>query len=176
MAGTHIAAPGRIVLLDFDDATETRLWTPVNDVVMGGVSRSAFTQAEPGIARFSGIVSLEHSGGFASVRTSPRAWHATGATAFVLRVCGDGKRYKFTIRTDDGFDGIQYQCRFEPPASEWQEVRLPVDAFAATFRGRAVPGAPPLAPARARTLGLMISDRQAGEFELLIDWIAAEAT
>lgn len=176
MAGADTAAFGRTVLLDFDDAADVRLWTPVNDVVMGGISRGEFTQAQPGIARFSGRVSLENSGGFASVRTAPRAWHTAGATAFVLRVRGDGKRYKFTIRTDDGFDGIQYQCRFEPPASEWQEVRLPVDAFVATFRGRAVPGAPPLATARARTLGLMISDRQAGEFELRIDWIAAEAT
>jgi NADH dehydrogenase [ubiquinone] 1 alpha subcomplex assembly factor 1 len=163
------------MLLDFDDAADLRLWSPVNDVVMGGVSRSEFTLAHPGVARFSGIVSLENSGGFASVRTTPRAWPAAGATAFVLRVCGDGKRYKFTVRTDDGFDGIQYQSRFAPQARDWQQLSLPVDSFVATFRGRAVPGAPPLDPARARTLGLMISDRQAGAFELLIDWIAAEA-
>jgi NADH dehydrogenase [ubiquinone] 1 alpha subcomplex assembly factor 1 len=175
MAGARTAAAERIVLLDFDDAADLRLWTPVNDVVMGGVSRSEFTQAQPGIARFSGIVSLENSGGFASVRTAPRAWRTSDAGAFVLRVCGDGKRYKFTVRADDRFDGIQYQSRFEPQASEWQEVRLPVASFVATFRGRTVPGAPPLDPARARTLGLMISDRQAGAFNLLIDWIAAEA-
>lgn len=175
MAGARTAAAQRIVLLDFDDAADLRLWTPVNDVVMGGVSRSEFTQAQPGIARFSGIVSLENSGGFASVRTAPRAWHTSGAGAFVLRVCGDGKRYKFTVRADDRFDGIQYQSGFEPQALEWQEVRLPVASFVATFRGRTVPGAPPLDPARARTLGLTISDRQAGAFSLLIDWIAAEA-
>jgi len=174
MAGVDTAVPGRIVLLDFDDAADVRLWSPVNDVVMGGVSRSDISQAEPGIARFSGIVSLENSGGFASIRTRPGTWHATGATAFVLRVRGDGKRYKFTVRTDDGFDGVQYQSRFAPTASEWQQVRLPMDSFVATFRGRVVPGAPPLDPARARTLGLMISDRQAGSFELLVDWIAVE--
>ena len=147
----------------------------MNDVVMGGISRSEFVQSEPGIASFSGNVSLENSGGFASVRTAPRAWPAGGAGAFMLRVRGDGKRYKFTIRTDDGFDGVQYQSRFEPQALEWQEVRLPVESFVATFRGRPVPGAPPLDPARARTLGLMISDRQAGAFSLLIDWIAVDA-
>lgn len=76
MAGAGTVAPGRTVLLDFDDAADVRLWTSVNDVVMGGVSRSEVTQAQPGIARFSGIVSLENSGGFASVRTLPGAWHA----------------------------------------------------------------------------------------------------
>jgi monofunctional biosynthetic peptidoglycan transglycosylase len=175
MAGFDTAASGRIVLLDFDDAADVRMWTPVNDVVMGGVSRSEFTQAEPGIARFSGIVSLENNGGFASVRTAPRAWQTADAGAFVLRVCGDGKRYKFTVRTDDRFDGIQYQSRLEPQAGAWREVRLPLASFMATFRGRTIPGAPPLAPAGARTLGLMISDRQPGAFSLLIDWIAAEA-
>jgi len=161
-------------LLDFDDAADATLWRPVDDVVMGGVSRSAFGIAEPGIARFSGIVSLENFGGFASVRTPARDWDTAGATAFVLRVRGDGKHYKFTLRTGDGFDGIQYQARFQPPAAEWTDVRLPVESFVATFRGRKVPFAPRLDPAKVRALGLMISDKQAGEFELLVDYVSIE--
>ena len=171
-AGT--AAPQRAALLDFDDAVEIAQWMSVNDVVMGGMSRSTFEQAGPGMARFRGVVSLENSGGFASVRTSPRRWNSSGASAFVLRVMGDGHAYKFTLRTDDGFDGIQYQSRFTPPAREWHEARLPVASFAATFRGRTVPGSAPLDPDRVRALGLMISDRQDGSFELLVDWIGVE--
>jgi len=171
-AGT--ATPQRAVLLDFDDAVEIKQWMTVNDVVMGGMSVSAFEQAEPGIARFRGVVSLENSGGFASARTSPRRWNSSGASSFVLRVLGDGHAYKFTLRTDDGFDGVQYQSRFTPPAGAWYEARLPVASFAATFRGRIVPGSAPLDPARVRALGLMISDRQAGPFELLIDCIGVE--
>jgi hypothetical protein len=34
-----------------------------------------------------------------------------------------------------------------------------------------VPDTSPLDPAQVRQLGLMISDRQAGPFELLVDWI-----
>lgn len=166
--------PGRTVLLDFDDHSEIALWTPVNDVVMGGASRSEFKAAGAGVARFAGVVSLENSGGFASVRTIPRAWQTARAKAFVLRVHGDGHTYKFTARTDDGFDGVQYQCRFTPPAGEWSQARLPLGSFVATFRGRPVPGAPPLEPGRVRALGLMISDRQAGAFDLLLDWIAVD--
>jgi len=161
-------------LLDFDDSADFALWQPVDDVVMGGVSSSGFGAAGAGIARFAGTVSLDYGGGFASVRTSPRGWDAAGATAFLLRVRGDGHTYKFTLRTSDGFDGIQYQSRFAPRAGEWTEVRLPVDSFVATHRGRTVPSAPPLDPARVRALGLMISDRQAGPFELLVDRIAVE--
>ena len=162
------------VLLDFDAAADIALWRPVDDVVMGGVSRSAFEAAAPGVARFAGTVSLEFGGGFASVRTPPRDWDTAGATAFVLRVRGDGRTYKFTLRTGDGFDGIQYQARFAPPAGEWTMLRLPVAEFAPTFRGRRVPFAPALDPARVRALGLMISDKQAGPFELLVDRIGVE--
>ncbi len=174
MPASGAARPRRVVLLDFDDEVEVEQWVAVNDVVMGGMSRSAFETARPGIARFRGVVSLENSGGFASVRTAPRRWDSSGASAFVLRVLGDGHAYKFTVRTDDGLDGVQYQSRFTPVAGEWQEARLAVASFAATFRGRSVPGSPPLDPARVRALGLMISDRQAGPFELLVDWIAVE--
>jgi hypothetical protein len=161
-------------LIDFEDAAHAALWRPVDDVVMGGVSRSSFGPAGSGVARFSGTVSLENSGGFASVRTPPREWEAAGATAFVLRVRGDGHTYKFTLRTSDRFDGLQYPARFAPPAGEWTEVRLPADSFVPTFRGRIVPGAPPLDPTHVRALGLMISDRQAGHFELLVDSIGIE--
>lgn len=172
MTASATSARARTVLLDFEDASEVSQWFPVDDVVMGGVSRSSFTLAGSGIARFSGTVSLENSGGFASVRTSARAWSAAGAKAFVLRVRGDGRTYKFTARTDDAFDGVQYQCRFTPPAGAWVELRLPVESFAASFRGREVPGAQALDPGRLRALGLMVSDRQAGAFDLLVDWIA----
>ncbi|MCM2313081.1 MAG: CIA30 family protein [Steroidobacteraceae bacterium] len=161
-------------LLDFDAPADAALWRAVDDVVMGGVSRSGLEQAGPGIARFAGSVSLENSGGFASVRTPPRDWDAAGAQAFVLRVRGDGKTYKFTLRTSDGLDGIQYQQRFTTIAGEWADVRLPVSEFVATFRGRKVPFAPALDAARVRVLGLMISDKQAGPFELLVDRIAIE--
>jgi len=161
-------------LLDFDDAADLALWRPVDDVVMGGVSRSTFERAGAGVARFSGNVSLENFGGFASVRTPPRDWDAAGAQAFLLRVRGDGKTYKFTVRTSDGFDGIQYQSRFTTTAGEWTDVRLPVREFVATFRGRKVPFAASLDPAKARAIGFMISDKQAGPFELLVDRIAIE--
>jgi monofunctional biosynthetic peptidoglycan transglycosylase len=161
-------------LLDFDDAADVALWRPVDDVVMGGVSRSTFEQAGAGIARFRGNVSLENFGGFASVRTPPRDWDTARAQAFLLRVRGDGKAYKFTVRTSDGFDGIQYQSRFIATAGEWTDVRLPVDGFVATFRGRKVPFAASLDPAKVRAIGLTISDKQAGPFELLVDRIAIE--
>jgi monofunctional biosynthetic peptidoglycan transglycosylase len=166
------------VLMDFDADADFAAWRNVDDVVMGGVSSSALRRAAaatPGIASFAGNVSLDYGGGFASVRTDPRTWETTGAVALLLRCRStDGRTYKFTVRTDDGYDGVQYQQRFRPPQDDWSTVRLEVADFVATFRGRRVPFAGALRPERIRQLGLMVSDKQAGPFELLIDWIAAE--
>jgi len=163
----------RRLLVDFSLPLALNTWSVVDDVVMGGVSRSRLEPC-PGGAAFTGIVSLDRGGGFASARTRPDSWSTAGARAFVLRARGDGKRYKLTVRTDDGFDGVQYQAGFTTHRDEWQDVQLPLSAFVPTFRGREVPGAPPLDPARIRAFGLLISDRQAGPFRLEIATLAAD--
>ncbi len=163
-------------LVRFDTATAVAGWTPVDDGVMGGVSRSRLRHDDAGFAVFEGIVSLEKGGGFASVRTRPAAFGAVGASHYLLDVRGDGKRYKLNLRTDETFDGVNYQALFTPPAGQWTTVAIGVAAFRASFRGREVPQAPPLDTARVRQLGLMIADRQAGPFRLdvkAIGWSAA---
>ena len=48
--------------------TEKKYWTIVNDGVMGGLSSSEIIETEEKTLIFSGLVSLENNGGFASVR------------------------------------------------------------------------------------------------------------
>ena len=134
--GIQIQTPNRLVI-DFRDPAQVLGWTPVNDRVMGGVSTSQVLSAADGMA-FSGVVSLDNNGGFASIRALPCEYGLAGTIALVLRVRGDGKAYKFGIRTDDAFDGVQYQSRFATQSGEWQDIRLPVKDFQPTFRGRTV--------------------------------------
>lgn len=141
-------------------------WRAINDGVMGGVSRGGVEIARDGWLVFAGEVSLERNGGFASVRTVPAPLGVPGARAVRLEVRGDGKRYKLNLKTDEAFDGVQYQAAFATPAGQWTTLTLPLEAFAPKHRGRDVPDAPPLDPARIVTLGLLISDRQAGPFRL----------
>lgn len=157
------------VMIDFAAPGTVERWTSVDDVVMGGRSRSRFERTSAG-ATFAGIVSIENGGGFASVRSDAGRWSTAGATAFLLDVRGDGRRYKLTARTDAGFDGVQYQCAFATLADPrtWQRIELPVRGFVASFRGRRVPGAPPLDAAAIRRFGLLISEKQAGPFRLEI--------
>ena len=158
-------------LFDFKAVTHSPTWEVVNDDVMGGVSTSQFEVLTNGGAVFSGTVRFENNGGFASVRSSPVGENLAGLTAFVLRVRGDGRRYKFSVRTGTGFDTPLYQCSFTTKPGKWTEHRLPLKQFVPTFRGRVLSGEPPLDPAKVTSVGFLISDKQAGPFRLEIDWI-----
>jgi hypothetical protein len=158
--------------ISFDRPEACTNWLPINDAVMGGISTSRFRHGPAGHAVFEGVVSLERNGGFASVRAAHLALGSSATMGYALTVLGDGKRYKLNLRTEDSFDGVNYQAEFQTQAGQWIEVSLPLSAFAPTFRGRPVPDAPPLNPSRVRQLGLMISDRQAGPFRLSLSRIA----
>jgi monofunctional biosynthetic peptidoglycan transglycosylase len=158
------------IVYDFQQVTNTAAWQVVNDDVMGGVSASSFRLTN-GAALFQGRVSLENNGGFASVRSLPASHNLSGCEAFVIRVRGDGRRYKFTVRTDPNFDSAIYQCSFTTKKDGWEEHRLPLKQFIPTFRGRTLPGEPPLDPAKIRSVGFLISDQQDGPFQLEVAWI-----
>lgn len=169
--GTGDAMPDRPV---FDFAAGDRPWPNVDDTVMGGRSASEM-RIEDGRAIFTGNVSLERGGGFASVRARPGEHDLSGYGGLLLRVRGDGKTYGLRLKTDRGFDGVNYQAPLPTAAGEWQVVPIAFDAFRPVFRGRLVPDHPALDPASIKSFGLIIADKQAGPFRLEIDWIRAHA-
>lgn len=163
-----------MTLVDFSDPQELACWSAINDAVMGGRSRGQMSFDPAGHAVFTGAVSFENEGGFASVRRQPGDLGVAGALAYVLEACGDGRRYKLNLRTDDRFDGINYQCGFDPPAGSWAACRLACSQFLTTWRGRVLLDQPALDPARVRQIGLVIAERQEGAFSLAIRAINVE--
>ena len=152
-------------LFDFSDPNAANAWHAIDDRVMGGISRSTLRHDPAGHAVFEGTVSLERNGGFASVRCSPGELGLAGARACLIELRGDNKQFKLSLLTD-GFDSLSYQASFAPQGTDWQTLHLLLADFRASFRGREVTNAPPLAPARIRQVGLMIAARQAGAFAL----------
>jgi monofunctional biosynthetic peptidoglycan transglycosylase len=172
----HVTAIGEEhvkTLLDFTHTDEDSNWIAVNDVVMGGVSSSSLAIADDSTAVFSGTVSLENYGGFASVRTHPRDFGLGGYTGIRIRVRGDGKRYQFRLRAGEELDGIAYRMDFETEPDAWLEIDLPFDRFVATFRGRVLKDIGSPEPDKIRQIGFLIADKQVGDFSLQIEWIKA---
>lgn len=159
-------------VLRFDTVAACAPWQAIDDRVMGGLSNSRLRFDDAGWAVFEGEVSLQNRGGFASVRASTRVLSQTGAAGYQLTVLGDGRSYKFNLRTDEALDGLSYQASFQPPAGVWTEQSVLVASMRPTFRGQLVPRAPRLQPERVCQVGWMVADGQAGPFALGIRELA----
>jgi NADH dehydrogenase [ubiquinone] 1 alpha subcomplex assembly factor 1 len=161
------------MIFDFNSHDQAQDWLIVNDGVMGGASQSKLSVTPAGTALFRGNVSLENNGGFASVRTHPMAYQLADYEGLSLRVKGDGQQYRLRLRTDNHLEGIAYQANFQTQPDSWLNIWLPFAEFVPVYRGCIVPDAPKFDPARIVQIGFMISNKQAGPFELEIDWIKA---
>lgn len=140
----------------------------VNDSVMGGRSVSEFN-IHKDKAVYSGSVSLENNGGFASIRM---IWPfdltevSEQPTVLGLTVRGDGKSYQFRLRTNRGFDGAAYSYQFDTIADLQQTIYIPVDQFIPTFRGRVLRNMPELKLSDVQQMGILIADYQVGTFSI----------
>lgn len=163
------------VLFDFQAPHSRGRWRIINDVVMGGVSGSEVLITEPGTLLFTGNLSLEQGGGFASARTEAPALPLQKFSGFNLRVRGDGKRYQLRLRTEQEGQEITYRAHFDTHPDTWMEIQIPFQAFQPMFRGQVLEDAPALKPETIRQLGMLIAEKQAGEFRLEMDWLKAYA-
>ena len=111
----------RTVLFDYDE--DEPAWYTVNDDVMGGVSTSMVTtDAETQRLVFSGNLSLENNGGFASIRSQWSDYDLTGYDGIVLRVRGDGRAYQVRIRAEETGSEIAYATLIETEVGIWKDI------------------------------------------------------
>ena len=147
-------------LFDFSDpnSESNSNWNAVNDVVMGGVSQSGFHHSDRQ-AIFSGRVSTDNNGGFASVRTPnfEPPLDLADYKGIELKIKGDGKRYKFITRCEGKWDGISYNHSFDTVYDFPITVRIPFEELRSVFRAKTVPEAGSFDSSKVYALQLMLS-------------------
>ncbi|MFZ4731944.1 MAG: CIA30 family protein [Pirellulales bacterium] len=158
-------------LLDFAAPEATRNWQAVNDGVMGGVSEGRFRITDAHTLAFSGNLSLENNGGFASVRTRPMPLGIRPGDTLVIRVKGDGREYMVNLYTKSRRTAFSYRVALPTEKEQWSEVHLPLDRFEPTSFGRVVAGMGPVDPDQINGFGLMLADKQPGPFRLEVEWV-----
>lgn len=162
---------------------ETAQWGALDDVVMGGVSKSSVA-VESGALVFSGFVSTDNFGGFTSIRTLDfsQPMSVSDYDGFKVRVKGDGKSYKLIVRCERKWDGVGYCYTFPTTAGEWTEQKIPFSDFKPVFRAKTLPDGKPLDPKNIFAFQLMLSKFEydgelnpnftPGPFELRLDKFA----
>ena len=120
-------------------------WRLITDRVMGGLSEGRLDLlAEDGRphVRMTGIVRTANRGGFIQMRTDLPAPLPDGTRGVRLAVRGDGQECFVHLRTRDALRPWQFhQAGFDAPP-RWNEVHLPLAAFAPRGGGPAGPPVP----------------------------------
>ena len=158
-------------LLEFAGPDTAQKWQAVNDNVMGGVSDGRFRITADETMEFSGRLSLDNNGGFASVRTKPTDFDIKSGDALVVRVKGDGREYVLNIYTKSRRMAFSYRAPLPTTRDEWTEVSVPLDEFIPTSFGNRVQGMGPVEPDQINSLGFMLSDKKPGPFKLEVEWL-----
>ncbi len=149
---------------DFTHDQSTFEWQIVNDSVMGGRSQSEVSYTKHGL-QFSGVLSLENNGGFASTRS--RVLNTMNHDAIYIEVKGDGRVYQLRFRPKNNPYGIAYSARFQT-TDTWQTLKFTPSDFQPVFRGRRVLGAPDFSPEDMTAVGIMLADKRKGTFSVTL--------
>ena len=164
------AAERNVASFETDESLES--WTSVNDGVMGGISKGGLKRSEQGTLLFTGDLSRENNGGFASIRMKSGELGLSGMSALVVKARGDGRTYWVDLRVTDQMRASSYRAYLPTTAGEWQETRIPFADFKLQAFGRELPVKPLNADAVA-SVGFTLADKKAGPFSLEIGAVKA---
>ncbi|WP_296321967.1 CIA30 family protein [Winogradskyella sp.] len=159
------------MLFDFTKTTNTNSWYVVNDGVMGGLSQSTMQLNNNGHGVFSGYVTTENNGGFASIRHAFSTKDVTDYDYIVLRVKGDNKTYQCRLKADE-YQRFTYVQEFKT-SGDWQSIKLPLKDFYPYFRGYRL-NRPNFNDNKLEQIGILIGNKTNERFSLEIASIHLE--
>jgi len=157
-------------IFTFDDRADFSGWRTVLDGVMGGRSTGRIQDAD-GTLVFDGATSLENNGGFSSIRCNIADGMFDGSDAVRLVVKGDGRDYKFSVKSGQGRGAGGYWATFPTAKDEWTEVVIPISSLDRQFMGQRLQGR--VKPEDIQAVEFYIYDKKAGPFRLEVDSISA---
>jgi NADH dehydrogenase [ubiquinone] 1 alpha subcomplex assembly factor 1 len=158
------------ILLNASIMKTENKWRIVNDGVMGGLSSSNAVVKDEKII-FSGNVSLENNGGFASLRSPVKDYNFEKFAGLEIKLKGDGKRYSFSMKETTYFNGYFYTSSFETKKDEWIVVQIPFNEFKLYYYGKEANSNKKLPLNNIKEISLLIGDKQEGQFKAEVDYI-----
>ena len=170
----HSAMAAKVTTaFDFDDNGADKNWFSVNDGVMGGISKGGFKITDDNSMLFTGELSLENNGGFASIRSKNVDIDLQGASAIIVNARGDGRTYWVGLREANQRGASSFRAYMPTAKGELKSVRIPLTDFKYQTFGRSIPMRP-LNPMAVQSIGFTIADKNPGDFQIEIESIEIE--
>lgn len=157
-----------ITVVDFNKQSKLKDWYLLNDTVMGGKSNSTFQIDENGHAEFSGYVTTENNGGFASVRYDCNLKNVKQFKNVLLKIKGDGKKYQLRFKESRNNE-YSHIYTFQT-SGDWETVEIPISKMFASYRGRKLDFSN-FSADQIQEISILIGNKKNENFKLKIDEI-----
>ena len=163
-------------IIDFGETKDGTSWRIVNDGVMGGLSQSNAMLTSDSV-KFSGTVSLENNGGFASIRTLIPEQSLANCKTMTIRYKSNSltRTFGLSLKNSQRYYIPYYKHTFSPKTKDWQELKVNLNNFK-HYRISQVIGdsMPSNALDDVYNIAIIISDKISGPFDIEIDYIKFE--
>ena len=157
--------------IDFGQNKAGKNWMIVNDGVMGGLSESQAMIRENSIF-FEGFLSLKNNGGFASIRKQDNRIDVSNYQKIKIRFKSSGRKFALRLTSSDRYYRPFFKQEFESSTKEWEEIEFQLSDFKEyTINGETGNKLNPKETVKTFSLGLILSDKIEGPFEIEIDYI-----
>ncbi|KAI9733368.1 MAG: Complex I intermediate-associated protein 30, mitochondrial [Cirrosporium novae-zelandiae] len=184
-----------LYLLDFTDSDAVEACKTFSDASTGGFSNSILEHvpscaSEPAHAKFYGSISIDlppnrpdiQRTGYAAWRNLDRPstifgksyWDIDRYTYLALRIKSDGRKYLVNVQTDSVVATDLHQHRlFAKTPGQWETVLIKWHEFVRTNHGFVVEPQTEMLRQKVRTVGIGLTNRIPGPFELCISRVWA---
>lgn len=157
--------------IDFGQTTEGQNWMVVNDGVMGGLSRSTATITKNSLL-FKGTLSLKNNGGFASIRSSKGKFDLSNYTTVKIKFRSTGRDFALRLADSELYFRPNYKHNFSSSTGQWEIAELEMSNFKEYTMGQT--SGSTVSKGKLENImriGIIISDKKEGPFEIEIDYI-----
>ncbi|MCX7546938.1 CIA30 family protein [Xanthomarina sp. F1114] len=158
-------------IIDFGSRKDGQDWMIVNDDVMGGLSNSTMALTENSLI-FRGELSFKNNGGFASIRSSDQNFDLSIYKTIHIKFRSNDRDFAFRLASSKVDSRINYKHYFSSETTDWEIMELKMNDFQQYNRGQITKTEVDVSKLNnIIRVGVMISDKKEGLFEIEIDTI-----
>jgi len=162
------------LIFDFGRNNDSDNWVIINDAVMGGLSTSQVIEDSTSYI-FSGDVSLDNNGGFASLRSPRDIYNLEAFTVMTIRYKSTDRDFAVVLESHNQYYMPYHKQICKSNTDGWSTSEFLLTEFKEYRLGEETGNVIKSKSLREiRRFGIVINDKAAGPFRIEVDYISFE--